>query len=190
MRFEHGIEREVHGVLDLRKIIGWCAVADDLVCCSINQSAIKNAIPTLAFGHALFLFQVRGWKDVMIVDAFLVDQISGDNRLSMEVTGTSGATKNETDSAAINGALTWRDVPNRAGSNFSDAMVSGVAPPLSQATNSEKSFADWLFGELSYCWPKTAHQNQRLSCSRLAPNSGVLVGSSFASTAASGITIV
>ena len=45
-------------------------------------------------------------------------------------------------------------------------MVLGGVPPLSQLNRSTTSFADWLLGELSYAWPNTAHQNQRLSFSR------------------------
>ena len=48
----------------------------------------------------------------------------------------------------------------------------------------------YLNGALSYAWPKAAHLNQRLSFSRRAPASAVLVLPAVAITAANGASMV
>ena len=54
----------------------------------------------------------------MVVDSFLVDEVAGDDRLTMKVASAARATKNEADCAAVKGTLARRSISISLRSRF------------------------------------------------------------------------
>lgn len=82
VRGQHLLEGEPRRVADLGKVVGGRAGADHLVGSAVHKRAVKHAVAPEGRRDFAAL-QLRGRKDVVVVDPLLGHELAGDHGLGM-----------------------------------------------------------------------------------------------------------